>query len=90
MTTSRANGSGTATRNKCVVPSGKALFFPLINAFDTEPGFTEQQVWEELEAAFGPITSLHASIDGQAVGIIEVAGTNEALDVARGQRQSPG
>jgi hypothetical protein len=70
-----ANGSGTATRNKCVVPSGKALFFPLINAFDTEPGFTEQQVWEELEAAFGPITSLHASIDGQAVGNLNPTGT---------------
>jgi len=63
-----ANGSGTATRNKCVVPSGKALFFPLVNAFDAEPGFTEQQVFEELEAAFGPITALHASIDGHAVG----------------------
>lgn len=32
-----ANSSGSVTRDQCTVPAGKALFFPLINAFDFEP-----------------------------------------------------
>ena len=32
-------GSGTVERPQCVVPAGKALFFPLLNVFDTHvPG----------------------------------------------------
>lgn len=61
------SGETSITRDECTVPAGKALFFPLINAFDVEPGLTPLEVWEELEGAFDPITALHASIDGKAV-----------------------
>ena len=60
-------GDGTAPRDQCTVPAGKALFFPLVNADDFEPGFTPLQVWEQLEPLFGPFSELHASIDGVAV-----------------------
>jgi len=69
------SGNTTVTRNKCIVPVGKALFFPLINADDFEPGFTPLQVWEQLQSFFGPITKLHASIDGVAVANLNPATT---------------
>lgn len=69
-----AAGSGSATR-ECAVSSGTPLFFPLINADDFEPGFTPLQVWEQLAEAFGPITALHASVDGVAVKNLDPATT---------------
>lgn len=69
------SGNTSVTRDRCTVPAGKALFFPLINALDFEPGFTPLQVWNELEGAFGPIAALHASIDGKAVGDLDPQST---------------
>jgi len=61
------NNTGSDTRDQCVVPSGKALFFPLVNIFDAHvectpetqnSGFcdgneTPKAVWEELEVTAG-------------------------------------
>jgi hypothetical protein len=65
-------GDATSPRNECTVPRGKALFFPLANAFNVntpsvEPAKTAQEAWDELQAIFGPFSALHASIDGVAV-----------------------
>ena len=66
-------GTGTATRDRCTLPAGKALFFPLVNAFDVHtPGDgldTAQLVWDDLHITigFGPFSDLHASIDGFTV-----------------------
>ena len=69
------SGSAAVIRNQCTVPAGKALFLPLINADDFEPGFTALEVWKQLEGFFGPITALHASIDGRAAGNLNPATT---------------
>jgi hypothetical protein len=74
-------GSGAAIRDECTVPAGKALFFPLLNAFDVHvPGDgldTPQQVWDDLRITlgFGPFSELHASIDGIPVRSLDPAGT---------------
>src|SRR5262249_36763871 len=75
------NVSGAATRDKCTVPPGKSLFFPLLNACDVHVACTPatasvcdsnnspQQVWNDLQitTGFGPFSELHASIDGVPV-----------------------
>jgi hypothetical protein len=74
---------GTATRDRCTVPAGKALFFPLLNAPDTHvpcplPGcdtnLPPEMVWADLQNLFGPphdlrgaTSELHATIDGVPV-----------------------
>ena len=71
-------GAGTSesfTRDQCTVPTGKALFFPLVNAVDFEPGFTPLQVWEQLQEFFGGATELHASVDGVPVSNLDPATT---------------
>ena len=73
-------GDATSPRDQCTVPAGKALFFPLVNAFNVntpsvEPVKTTQETWEELEKVFGPISELHASIDGVAVANLAPATT---------------
>jgi hypothetical protein len=66
-------GSDPITRDECVVPAGKALFFPLINAFDVHvPGDgldTPELVRQDLLSLWGPVTALHASVDGQDVAV---------------------
>jgi hypothetical protein len=74
------NGSGAAIRDQCTVPAGKALFFPLVNAFDVHvPGDgldTPQQVWDDLHITNGfSISALHASFDGVPVGNLNPANT---------------
>src|SRR5262249_35380232 len=64
-----AGGGGAATRDQCRVPAGKALFFPLVNAFDVHtPGDgldTPRQLWDDLHVTHGfGLSELHASIDG--------------------------
>jgi hypothetical protein len=74
------NGSGTATRDECVVPVGKALFFPLFNAFIAHVDCTKApatvcdsndtalEVWNDLQVNFAfSISTLQASIDGVPV-----------------------
>jgi hypothetical protein len=66
-------GSGTVTRDECTVPADKALFFPLMNAFDLHvPGDaipTAELARQELLSFWGPITALHASVDGEPIGV---------------------
>jgi hypothetical protein len=66
-----AAGSGAVTRNECVVPAGKVLFFPLVNFIDLHvPGDgldTPELVRQDLLSLIGPITELHASVDGVPV-----------------------
>ena len=75
------SSSGTATRDGCTVPAGKALFFPLVNAFDVHtPGDgldTPLLVWNDLQntIGFGPFSELHATIDGVPVGNLNPART---------------
>jgi hypothetical protein len=81
---------GTTTRDSCIVPSGKALFFPLVNAFDVHVACTPQtvnfcdnndtaaEVWNDLHStsALGfAVSELHASIDGVIVNNLSPATT---------------
>jgi len=74
-----AAGSGSATRTQCTVPSGVALFFPMLNAFDTHtPGDgldTPDLVWADLQKFEGPTQSLFATIDGTAIGNLSPTST---------------
>jgi hypothetical protein len=85
-----ATGSGTATRNQCTVPAGKALFFPLVNAFNvhipcsnglTPPACdtldTPEKLWDVLQSVipFRSFAELHASIDGVPVSNLNPATT---------------
>jgi hypothetical protein len=70
--------SGKAVRNKCVVPQGKALFFPVANAFDVhtpKDGLSSaQKVWNDLHITFGlSFSDLHATIDGVPVNNLDVS-----------------
>ncbi len=69
------SGSGTVERNECTVPTGKVLFFPLMNAYDFHvPGDgldTPELARQDLLKWFGPVAELHASIDGVSVGYID-------------------
>jgi hypothetical protein len=72
---------GTATRDQCVVPQGKALFFPVANAFDVHtPGDgldTPQLVWKDLQITNAlSFTSLHAVIDGVPVKSLDNVATS--------------
>jgi hypothetical protein len=71
--------SGAATRNACVVPAGKVLFFPLVNFIDLHiPGDgldTPDAVWDDLISALGPVTNLAAAIDGVPVSDLDPATT---------------
>jgi hypothetical protein len=75
------SSTGTATRDQCTVPAGKALFFPLVNAFDVHtPGDgldTPELVWNDLQntIGFGPFSELQAKIDGVPVGNLDPAST---------------
>jgi hypothetical protein len=66
-----ASGSGAITRNACVAPAGAALFFPLVNAFDTHvPGDgldTPALIWADLQTYVGPTQRLFATVDGVAI-----------------------
>jgi hypothetical protein len=69
-----ASGSGVVTRDECTVPAGRVLFFPLVNFIDIHvPGDgldTPELVRQDLLSLIGPITELHASVDGEAVADI--------------------
>jgi hypothetical protein len=82
------NSGDTATRDQCIVPAGKALFFPLINAFEFHVACTPQttnvcdsldtaqELWDDLHVNGGfSISALHASIDGVPVGNLDPSTT---------------
>jgi hypothetical protein len=63
--------NGVVTRNDCVVPAGKALYFPLVNAFnvDCSSPCTDGDAltaWNQLEdpSSGFKVTGLFATIDG--------------------------
>ena len=72
---------GTATRTMCTVPAGKALFFPLVNAFDVHvPGDgldTPEILWDDLHVTFGfgRFSDFYASVDGVPVRNLNPADT---------------
>jgi hypothetical protein len=82
-----ANGPGTFTRDKCTVPTGKALFFPLLNVFDVhvactpatakvcDPNDTPAKIWNDLQSFGFAASALHATIDGVLIGNLNPANT---------------
>jgi hypothetical protein len=74
---------GTATRNQCTVPAGKALFFPLVNGFDVHvacaqaPNLcdtqdTPEKIWNDFQITFAfQVFTLHAKIDGVPISNLE-------------------
>ncbi len=68
---------GAVTRDECKVPASKVLFFPLFNAvgIPTVPGDTEENLRARLASYMKSTTELHASIDGEDVGLIDPATT---------------
>lgn len=71
-------GTGQVTRDQCVVPFGKFLFFPLVNAFDVHtPGDgldTPDLVWNDLQHALGfRAETLYATVDGVPVPKLDPA-----------------
>ena len=73
------NGSGSATRDECVVPRHTALFFPLLNAFDVHvPGDgrdTPALILDEFLGFDFRAESLRASVDGIPIGDLDPATT---------------
>ena len=73
------NGSGSATRDECVVPRRRFLFFPLLNAFDVHtPGDgldTPELVLSDFLTFNFRADSLRASVDGVPVGDLDPATT---------------
>jgi hypothetical protein len=72
-------GSGTFTRDQCTVPSGRLLFFPLLNGVDVHtPGDgreTPERIYEEFLSLGFRADQLHASVDGVAVRHLDPATT---------------
>ena len=71
-------GTGEATHDECVVPIGKLLYFPLVNAFDVHtPGDgldTPDLVWEDLHTTLGfRVDSMYATVDGKPVQDLDPA-----------------
>jgi hypothetical protein len=67
------NDSGTAVRN-CIVPAGKALFFPVLNAEGATlegNGSTEAELREFPTYVIGLVTNLAAEIDGVSLGNLQ-------------------
>ncbi|MDB5033943.1 MAG: hypothetical protein JWQ98_1184 [Chlorobi bacterium] len=59
---------GSPFTRTITIPSGKALFFPMLNTFtDTTGGWTPDSMRVALDAAVKNITGVSAEIDGQAV-----------------------
>jgi hypothetical protein len=75
------NESGTAVRN-CTVPSGKALFFPILNAECSAlegNGSTEEALRACAIGLIGNEVSLAAEIDGVSIGHLEAYRTSSPL-----------
>jgi hypothetical protein len=60
---------GTVTRN-CTIPFGKAVLFPIINSFASEPAPTSEKDLEEwCKHETDDIGDVQASLDGEAVDV---------------------
>ena len=81
------NGSGAATRDKCTVRAGNALFFPLLNVFDVhvpctpatgsvcDSKDTPEKIWANLQTFAFSASELHARIDGVPVANLDPSNT---------------
>jgi hypothetical protein len=80
------NLGGVSLRDECVVPAGRALFFPLINVFGDNAGVPADMVVSDevlkgfVEDTYATIVpdSLHLSVDGQSIGHLERGGVPSA------------
>jgi hypothetical protein len=80
------NLGGVSVRDQCVAPAGKALFFPLVNAFGDNAGVPADMVVSDdalksfVEGSYATIVvdSLHLSVDGQAIGHLDRGGVPSA------------
>ncbi len=62
--------TGSVTRNECRVPSGKILFFPLLNATLWQTHENESGIRGYLQSVVRSTRELQASIDGIDIGTI--------------------
>jgi hypothetical protein len=73
------SGSGTVTRDECTVSGRRALFFPLMNAFDVHtPGDgldTPRLVYKDFQSYEFRADTLYASVDGVRVRNLDPATT---------------
>jgi hypothetical protein len=73
-------GSGSVTRNDCVIPAGKALFFPILNAIDfhvscsqdpdpnvCDSNDTPDLVWDNLQSLGFSASNLSARVNGKQI-----------------------
>lgn len=68
-------GAGSATRDQCTVPSGKAIFFPILSFSadnggippDQQHSATELQSLVQSELDSVPVSGLSAEFDGKAI-----------------------
>jgi hypothetical protein len=62
---------GPVTRNNCTIPAGKALFFPIVNAWcDSSPvscGSTYDQLLAAIKPAIDGATNLQVAVDGRTI-----------------------
>jgi hypothetical protein len=62
-----AGNSGGTSERTVTVPAGKALFFPVLNAFDTEDG-TVPEMRAGLAALIDTASDMDVEIDGKSIG----------------------
>ena len=62
----------TVVERTCTIPPGKAIFFPILNAFTTcyfgDASCTEKELPASLESTFDEVIDMFATIDGCDVG----------------------
>jgi len=80
------NFGGVSLRDQCVVPEGKALFFPIVNVFADNAGIPEDMLLTDealrafVEDQYTHVVtdSLHLSVDGEAIDHLERGGIESA------------
>jgi len=85
------NNTGTANRTQCVVPSGKALFFPIVNAewdnFCPIASMSDAELRQFVTDAMDDATNMSCEIDGTPVQNLQVyrsAGPAFGVDMPAG------
>jgi hypothetical protein len=81
------SGAGGPVVRECTVPSGKALFFPIINSVFAGEFPTEEETRAAANAATDAVTVLEASIDGEPLGDLfryRAESPNFVLDLPEG------
>ena len=89
------NFGGVSLRDQCVVPEGKALFFPIVNVTADNAGIPEDMLvsdealraFVEDQYAHVVVDSLHVTVDGHSIDDLERGGLESApytIDLAPG------